>query len=135
MRSHPRTDKAILVYNADEQKLIAIFSTQTLVAKWIFGDEKYKFRNKIHYAVTKKVKIENSVFNFKIAIRYASQEQTDALGEEDQNIFGDYKPLPWNKIKGFDTSAMTLSALCSEKLTRYALEYKNKKISNLVCPK
>ena len=85
--------KPVALYNADEQKLIAIFKSRELAAKFLFGLDKtpQNGRLAIYNALTRRsrLKASSSRLGCSVAPRNASQEQEKLLGDKDYLILDD----------------------------------------------
>ena len=84
--SHQDFSVGILVYNAEEQKLIAICRSTTPAATYIYGDKaSYSRLTTLRDRLTKKARIhpKTSIHSFIIAIRAAREEHMALLGERE----------------------------------------------------
>jgi len=75
------------VYNADEQKLIAIFKSRSLAGKFLFGVSKTPIEamKSLTYSLAKRTAMRPTTTRLgcMVAVRNASQEQKDMLGNND----------------------------------------------------
>jgi hypothetical protein len=82
------TDNAIAVYNAKEKKLIGIYRTMSLIAKVYFPSQpKQAMCIKIKYALSNKTKMKPDKKDYSIAVRYATKELIEQLGDKDSVEF------------------------------------------------
>ena len=74
-------EEATAVYNADKQKLIAIFSSRVLASKYIYGIKKH---SSISDSVRRKTKIstKRNILGHTIAVRVATIAQKELLGNK-----------------------------------------------------
>lgn len=68
-------DKPLLVYNADEQRLVGVFGNSDIVRKFIFGlNSAYKQSERIRKACLNKNRLPSGNLGFNVAVRYAKDE-------------------------------------------------------------
>lgn len=108
-------ERAITVYNADKQEVVGIFSTPTLVMKYLWAKQKTKKPSYLFHYLHKKTQVKKTIFDFKVVVRYANQEQIEKLGEEDYIILNNYYEPPKVSMGGFTSPANWLSENSIEK--------------------
>lgn len=101
-------DKPITVYNADKQEVVGIFTTLTLVCKYFRPDQPQKAYSNFFDALKRKNHIRKSRFDFKLALRHATQQQIIELGERPVVILNGYPEIEFNKLKGYDSTRSDL---------------------------
>jgi hypothetical protein len=74
-------NRPLVLYDADRQKAIGIFRSQSLATKYLFPGGTKRFS--VNHALLKKIRIKNSDLKTTIAVRYANPEQLLLLGENE----------------------------------------------------
>lgn len=73
----------IAVYNADEKKLVGLFQDIPIVSRYLFPFEDANKRiNFIHYALKTKKKLQSKEVKGNLAIRWATTQQRELLGNK-----------------------------------------------------
>ncbi len=106
----------VAVYNSDKKELVGIFATQVLVGKYLFEcGENYKSK-KVNGALRYKSKLSNTIFDFKVSLRYANESQVSLLSEMDFVMMDGYPSPSRTTTLGFFDTRVTLSTRQREKM-------------------
>ena len=103
-----QNDTPVTIYDCNKQSVIGIFSTKILVAKYLFNDHISKFKTRVRDCISRKSRINDSVLNIPIALRYANEKQIELLGGKDYLINDGYYIPRETLMKGFTETAKTL---------------------------
>jgi hypothetical protein len=132
MKTYIRNDIPIVAYNADKQELIGIFFNGSYVRRYFYqNNPNLKASKNISSFVMRKVKLKDTSFDFKVALRYANKEQIEMLASKDYVIFNDYPILAPSTMKGFEDTAQSLRKYADYKQSIYHAEKKRKKDEKL----
>lgn len=115
----------IALYDANAKKLIGVFSTSTLVAKYIFKEE--HDMNKTSRTSTswaQKNKLNHNGMTY--AIRTANEEQKLILGTNEYIILNGYKEPTIANMMSFETNRVNMNSVSKEKMEKYNNEKKKK---------
>jgi len=122
------TKPIIALYDANAKKLIGVFSTSTLVAKYIFKEEHDNRKtSRTSTAWCQKNKIYHN--NMAYAIRTANEEQKQLLSTNEFIILNGYEEPTNSNMRSFDTNRIYLNIIGKEKVQKYANEKKVIKIN------
>lgn len=96
------------VYNADEQKLIGIFSSCRVTAKFIFGTNiSTKMMHRVSDSCSAKKRVKNSQLGCNVAVRFATEEYKEILNGSCFKLFDErYRKF----VIGIDKSFLFTSA-------------------------
>jgi len=84
----------VAIYNADKKELVGVFKTMKICSKYIFeGVERNYHQAKLHDHVREKFYIQNTRFDFTVAIRVANAKQLERLKDDPLFIERNY-PKP-----------------------------------------
>lgn len=73
----------IAIYNIKKKELVAIFENLSEASKYLFPLlDRTKTTGKLFFAIKNKSKLDNTIFTFKVAIRYANSEQRTLLKKD-----------------------------------------------------
>ena len=101
----PDNVRPISVYNCEAKELIGVFSRVTYAAKWLFPlSDLGLSRSKINSCL----KTNGTMFEFKVAVRYANQEKKAILSDSDWWIADGYPPVDKSRMKGFTSTRAEL---------------------------
>jgi hypothetical protein len=116
----------IALYDAIAKKLIGIFTTSTLAAKYIFKDQHNNRKtSRISTSWCQKNKIYYNEMAY--ALRTANEEQKLLLGTNEFIIVNGYEEPTMSNMRSFDTNRVYLNNVGKEKAQKYINEQKNKK--------
>jgi DNA-binding transcriptional ArsR family regulator len=119
------TKPIVALYDANAKKLIGVFSTSTLVAKYIFKDEHDMNKtSRTSTAWAQKNKVNHHGMSY--AIRTANEEQKLILGTNEYIILNGYKEPTIANMSSFDANRVYLNSVSNEKLKIYRQELKKK---------
>jgi hypothetical protein len=117
------TNPIIALYDANAKKLIGVFSTTTLVAKYIFeGAHTNRQTSRTSTAWCAKSKINYNGMSY--ALRTANDEQKKILGTNEFIILNGYKEPTMSNMRSFDTNRVYMNSVGKEKIQKYANEQK-----------
>jgi hypothetical protein len=92
----------VTVYDVKQKKVMAIFKTGALCAKYIYADTgKTSAKTDVYGCLSRKGKTKFRNTKDWVALRYANEAQKELLGGEDYLIMEGYPPAEKNKMKGF----------------------------------
>lgn len=116
----------ISLYDANKQKLVGVFETLALCARYIFGDtHNSKVATRVHAARSRKCRLNHNGMAY--AIRIANEDQKALLGELEYVITNGY-PLPTaNNMASFHTSRICMAIDGNRILDRIRAADANKK--------
>jgi hypothetical protein len=119
----------IALYDANEKKLIGIFSTSTLAAKYIFKDQSTsRHTSRIIGAWCQKHKMYHDDMAY--ALRTANEEQKQLLGTNEFIVINGYKQPSIHNMRSYDNNRINLNIVGKEKTQKYWNEQKRKKSLN-----
>jgi hypothetical protein len=117
----------IALYDSNEKKLIGIFSTSTLAAKYIFKDEHTtRQTSRTITAWCQKNKIHHNDMSY--AVRTANEEQKQLLGTNEFIVINGYKQPSNHNMRSYNNNRVNLNIVGKEKTQKYWNEQKNKKV-------
>jgi hypothetical protein len=122
----------IALYDAKAKKLIGVFATSGLVAKYIFKEEhdtNKTSRTSTSWAQKNKLNHNGMAY----AIRTANEEQKQLLGENEYIIVNGYEEPTMSNMRSFDTNRVYMNSVGKEKVRIYNQElskYKKRIKSN-----
>lgn len=98
--------KPICVYNAEQQKLVAIFSTATLASKYIYGKNcSYDAQTRIYNYMRNKTRMVKNDLGFVVALRYANSSQVEQLGANPFIVLDkEAKPVDKDTLRSMSSS-------------------------------
>lgn len=108
-------DQSVVLYNAEKQEIVGIFKTQGLTARYIFPLIGSTRTRRICDTLKLKTRICNSDLGFKVALRFAKNEQLEILGDKDYVILNGYKEPNKIFMAGYNDSAMNMNRKSSLK--------------------
>jgi hypothetical protein len=115
----------IALYDANAKKLIGVFSTSTLVAKYIFEDEHDMNKtSRTCSSWAQKNKINHNGMSY--AIRTANEEQKLILGTNEYIILNGYKEPTIPNMSSFGANRVYLNSVSKEKIQKYWDENRKK---------
>jgi hypothetical protein len=95
--------RPVAVYNTTKKELVGIFRYKCLVARYIYKLYNIDKQQNIENCLKKKGKIiKDLIFDFKIALRYATDLQIEMLGEKDFIILNNYYYPSKTRMAGFN---------------------------------
>lgn len=95
--------RPIAVYNTTKKELVGIFKYKCLVARYIYKIYNSNKNQNIENCLKKNGKIiKDLIFDFKIAVRYATDLQIEILGKKDFVILNNYYLPSKTRMAGFD---------------------------------
>ena len=98
----------ISLYDAKCQKLIGVFRSKTMCAKYIFGDLHNGRKDaKVNAAWQTKYKMYHNGNIY--AIRTANEEQCDAIAELDYVIFNGYEEPSFSNMSSFHSNRVKMA--------------------------
>jgi hypothetical protein len=112
------TKPIVALYDAKAKKLIGVFSTSTMVAKYIFKEE--HDMNKTSRTITswaQKSKLNHNGMSY--AIRTANEEQKLILGTNEYIILNGYKEPTIANMMSFEANRVYLNSVGKEKMQKY----------------
>ena len=84
-------NKIVSLYDTEQKKLIGVFNSIELSAKYLFANYREKHVNRVSNALSRKHKIiEETIFEFPVAIRIANPIQVKLIGNDACMINHDY---------------------------------------------
>ena len=117
----------IALYDAKAKKLIGVFATSSLVAKYIFKEEHDMNKtSRTSTSWSQKNKLNHNGMAY--AIRTANEEQKQLLGEDEYIIVNGYEEPTIANMSSFDANRVYLTSVSKEKMQKYWNENKNKKV-------
>lgn len=128
-------DRPIVVYDTIKKQPIGIFSTHNLAIRYLYpNQDSGRKASSISHALKDKNKLSKTIFDFKVCIRYANEEQTEILNNNKYKILNNYPEPPENEMLGFHTTKGILYTMGNEKHKRRTLEECNKRKNDLIIP-
>lgn len=119
------TKPIIALYDAKAKKLIGVFSSSTLVAKYIFKEEHDTNKtSRTSTAWAQKNKINHKGMAY--AIRTANEEQKLILGTNEYIILNGYKEPTIANMSSFGANKVYLNSVSKEKMQKYWNENRKK---------
>lgn len=102
--------RPVAVYNCSNKELIGIFKYKVLVARYIFKNYNCDKNHCIENCLKSNGRILKDLkFDFKVALRYANEEQIKMLGTEDYIILNDYNKPESTRMNGFNYSTSKIN--------------------------
>ena len=123
-----RQESIYSLYDVTLKKLIGVFNSASLVAKYVHKDlynESLVAKVYNSWKNRGRFKFNNMVYT----VRTATKEQVEILGEKEYIILNGYRIPNSNSMKSFDTSLEEFNKQKSEKLIRFWEE--KKRIENV----
>lgn len=117
----------VSLYDANAKKLIGVFSTTTLVAKYIFQEahtNRQTSRTSTAWCAKTKINYNGMAY----AVRTANEEQKLILGTNEYIILNGYKEPTIANMMSFEANRVYLNSVGKEKMQKYWNENKNKKV-------
>jgi len=119
------TKPIVALYDAKAKKVIGVFSTSTMVAKYIFKEEHDMNKtSRTSTAWAQKNKLNHNGMSY--AIRTANEEQKLILGTNDYIILNGYKEPTIANMSSFEANRVYLNSVGKEKMQKYWNEKKVK---------
>jgi hypothetical protein len=125
--------KPVVIYNCNKQEIIAVFAAASLAVKYLFTDGLKKRDSTIRNALARKSKIQQTIFNFPVAIRFANEYQITLLEGDLYKIFNNYQQPNKARMKGFSDNAESFKKEFIKKVERFNIE-KNRIKNFQPCP-
>ena len=95
--------RPIAVYNAKKKELIGIFRYKVSVARYIYKNYNCDKNHYIEYCLKRNGRIiKDLVFDFKVALRYATETQVGMLGNREYIILNGYYSPTETRMEGFN---------------------------------
>jgi len=101
-------DKPIAIYNSDKKELIGLFAELMLVAKYLRPTDVSKMYSNLSDALYRKGAVRKTIFSFRIAIRFANDNQINLLGDKKVFIMNNYPEFDSNKLEGYHSTRSEL---------------------------
>lgn len=128
MRTCIHNSNIVSIYNADKKEIIGVFSTSMLAIRYLYDNPTTKDKSNFRSALKRKGRIYgNTLFEFPIAVRYATPQQVDDIGTNSYVILNNYAIPRETKMNGFVSNNETFKNGFLERNERRWTEEKNKK--------
>jgi hypothetical protein len=118
-------DKPISIYNVNKKELVGIFSNMSVLKKYLKPGSSGNSYSSLHQALRLKGCLRKSRFDFKVAIRFATQEHISELGDCHAVIRSGYPECDSILAKGFTDNRISLSIGSKQRLEKFRQERSN----------
>jgi hypothetical protein len=125
-KTHIRSDyKGISLYNTEKQELIGVFSSISLVERYIY-DQYSSVKNNVYTALMKKTRIRTNKLGIVLCVRVATERQVELLEGEDYYVFPQYPQTVTTRMKGYTSGKEELRKKAADLMNKIAIENKRK---------
>lgn len=97
-------DRPIAIYDTQNKQLIGVFSTLMYVVKYLRPESPQQAYSTFMDALLRGGCVRKTIFNFRVALRFANEAQVEQLNGCEVIIAPNYPPITNNKLLGYTST-------------------------------